>query len=103
LKPPTKFPSRTAQTIRLGASYPNPLSLQRATVSNIDVEIASASTVSLRLYDNLGRQVGVVYEGPLPEGRHVLRYDASRLSAGLYHYLLRSANAVVTRGLVIVR
>lgn len=90
-------------TIRLGESYPNPLSLGRSRVSRIIVETASEQTVRLELYDNLGRLAGIVHDGILTSGRHELRFDVSPLRPGMYHYLLRSGEGLSSRGLIVVR
>jgi hypothetical protein len=90
-------------SMTLGASYPNPLSLQRFSVANITLDVAEPKAVSLKLYDNLGRVVAVVYEGDLPVGMHTLRVDASGLRTGMYYYVLRGSDETATRGLVIVR
>ena len=97
-------PDKTVDaSMTLGASYPNPLSLQRSSVANITLDVAEPKAVSLKLYDNLGRVVAVVYEGDLPVGMHTLRVDASGLSTGMYYYVLRGSDVTATRGLVIVR
>jgi hypothetical protein len=103
LKPSRERPVEDTWTMRLGANYPNPLSLRRSVLSHLEVELSNASDISLKLYDNLGRQMAVVYEGRLSEGLHTLRFDAATLAPGMYHYVLRGAGALCTRGLVIVR
>lgn len=102
-KVPNTRDEAVVASMTLGASYPNPLSLQRSTVASIMVELAEPKAISLKLYDNLGRVVAVVYEGDLPGGVHTLRVDASGLSAGMYFYVLRGSDVMATRGLVVVR
>ncbi len=89
--------------LRLGESWPNPLTLRYGGISQISLDVDAESTIRLSIFDNLGREVAMVYEGALPVGRHVLRFDASTLHPGMYHYVLRSAGMLSTRGLVIVR
>lgn len=89
--------------IRLGENYPNPLSLSRTQVSHIILDVTAETTVHLTLYDNLGRVVGVVYDGVLAAGRHDLRFDVTSLPAGMYHYVLRSDHTTASRGLILVR
>ena len=64
----------------LAAPYPNP-SAGRVTVP---ITVAATSDVRVSVYDALGREVAVLTDGPLGEGRHPLILDASPLPAGLY-------------------
>lgn len=90
-------------SIRLGESYPNPLLLRSGLRSQIALEVESERTLGLHLHDALGREVARVYEGRLPAGRHVLGLDASALRPGMYFYVLRGTDLLLSRGLVIVR
>jgi hypothetical protein len=96
-------PPLPTATVRLGESFPQPLSLRQGGLSHIVIESGEATTVRLTIHDNLGRRVALVHEGSLPAGRQTLRFDASGLRPGMYHYVLHAGNAVTTRGLVIVR
>jgi len=87
----------------LGETYPNPLSLTSGSVSHIVIEVEVDQTVDLTLHDMLGRVVGVLHQGLLTAGRHVLRFDPSGLRPGSYFYTLRAPGDIATRGLVIVR
>ncbi|MFZ1731162.1 MAG: T9SS type A sorting domain-containing protein [Bacteroidota bacterium] len=91
------------ENLRLGENYPNPISLSSQTVSHIVVQTDNACNVSIKLYDNLSREIATVHDGPLPAGRNVLPFDVSGLSAGMYHYVLRGGDNIATRGMVIIR
>lgn len=88
---------------RIGAHYPQPLSLSAQGVSHVEVVTDRESSARLALYDNLGREVGIVFDGTLPTGRTVLPFDVSGLAPGMYHYVLQGSEHVATRGLVIIR
>jgi len=54
--------------------------------------------VSLRLYDALGRQVRVLYEGtPTPDAMHSVSIDGKGLSSGNYVVRLEGSSYVATR------
>ncbi len=91
------------ENLRLGENYPNPISLSSQSVSHIVVQTDYTCNVSIKLYDNLSREVATVHDGPLPAGRNVLPFDVSGLSAGMYHYVLRGVDNIATRGMVIIR
>jgi hypothetical protein len=88
---------------RIGAHYPQPLSLSAQRISHVEVETDRESSARLALYDNLGREVGIVFDGTLPAGRTLLPFDVSGLAPGMYHYVLQGIEHVATRGLVIIR
>ena len=83
----TSADARPAQ-YRLGDSYPNPFN--PAVVLPLDLA-TDATTVSLRVYDVLGRRVRQVWQGPLGAGQHRFVWDgrdeAGRaVAAGVYVY-----------------
>jgi hypothetical protein len=90
-------------TLRLGESYPNPLSLRGGGLSHVAVDVDREQYISLKIHDALGREMAVVYEGMLPTGSHVLRVNASTFTAGTYYYVLRADGILATRGVVLVR
>jgi hypothetical protein len=87
----------------LGETYPNPLSLSSGSLSHIVIEVETEQTVGLTLHDMLGRVVGVLHQGPLTAGRHVLRFDPSSLRPETYIYTLQASGHIATRGLVVLR
>jgi hypothetical protein len=90
-------------TIQLGEHYPTPLSLSRSSVSTIAVEVTAETEVSLKIYDNLGRERATVYEGVLTAGSHYLQFNASGLRPGTYYYVLRGTDTMTTRGFIVLR
>ncbi len=68
----------------LSQNYPNPFN----PTTLIHYSIASASHVTLKVYDLLGREVAVLVNGPLAAGAYTAQFDASRLSSGAYFYRL---------------
>ena len=88
------------QTIAtLESNFPNPV----ATHTTFRYALDEPTPVRLAVYDVSGRMVQVVDEGHRAIGTHTARFDASRLSAGVYVYELRAANFVETRSMVVQR
>ena len=83
----------------LRQNYPNPFN----PATTIAYELPHASHVSVTVYDMLGQQVSVVVDGTMEAGVHEVRFDASGLSSGLYHYRLSAGSFVQTRSMVLVR
>ena len=96
-------PPATAR-LSLAQSLPNP---GRGGVS-IPFSLGRPGVVSLSVYDVSGRTVRVLFEGVLPAGSHVVRWDATRTDGsaarpGAYFYELRASGERVTRRLLLLR
>ena len=83
----------------LGANYPNPFN--PSTV--ITYDLPEARAVTLTVYDVLGRRVARLDEGVRAAGRHRLRFDASRLSAGVYVYAIEAGDFRASRRMVLLK
>ncbi|MDZ7719349.1 MAG: T9SS type A sorting domain-containing protein [Balneolaceae bacterium] len=69
----------------VGPNYPNPFN----PATTIPFELNSPTTVSLSVYDMMGRTISVVTDQePYNAGEHTLTFDASGLSSGIYIYRL---------------
>ena len=83
----------------LGTPFPNPVR-EQATIS---VAMASAGPARLALYDALGREVAVAWDGAMAVGRHSVPLDTSRLPAGIYVLRLATGAETATQRLTVVR
>jgi chitinase len=107
-------------TFVLSQNYPNPFNPTTTITFQVpEPEFQPASphaesgswnlaSVSLRVYDVLGREVAVLVNDRLAQGTYTVRFDASRLASGLYFYRFegRAGGApmyVETRKLVLTR
>jgi beta-N-acetylhexosaminidase len=69
------------QPVRFGlGAYPNPFNPS----TTVEVRLAEATDARIAVFDILGREVGVIFEGVLPSGTHHFRFDAGSLSSGAY-------------------
>ena len=85
--------------VELAQNYPNPFNPQ----TTIDYSLPKASDISLVVYDMLGREVGVLVDGPQAAGRHTVRFDANHLPNGAYVYRLVAADKTITRTMVLLK
>ena len=83
----------------LSAAFPNPV--QGA--ARIAYSLAQAETVTLSVYDALGRRVAVLAEGPMSAGTHEARFDAEALASGVYFYRLQAGSQSAVRKLTVLR
>lgn len=83
----------------LSPAFPNPFG--RATA--VYLTLATAETVSVRLYDLLGREVALLYEGFLSAGVHRLDFKDEHIAAGTYLVRATSASGTMARSVTRTR
>ena len=72
----------------LHQSYPNPFNLS----TTIPFDLPESGTVSLTVYDLLGRKVATVMDEELPAGRHRVAFIPDNLASGIYFYALEAGD-----------
>jgi len=70
----------------LKQNYPNPFNPS----TTISFSLPQKSRISLKIYDILGREVGVLANGIMNAGVYNLNFDARKLASGIYIYALKS-------------
>lgn len=83
----------------LKAVYPNPFNAVARILFALDV----SSRVSVRVYDLAGREIATVYENTAPAGVHILNWDASRLSSGVYYVRLEKGSQNSSMKVVLIK
>lgn len=87
------------RSFKLSQNYPNPFNPS----TNIQFTIPSSSTVSLVVYDILGREVAELLNQPMESGYHTKRFDGSALASGIYLYKLTVNGTSVTKKMLLVK
>ena len=77
------------ENFELEQNYPNPFS----SVTTIRYVVPVESTVSLAVYNNQGQLMAKLVNGRMRAGNHEVRFDASKLAAGIYLYRLQTVDA----------
>jgi hypothetical protein len=67
-------------------SFPNPFTLS----TNIFFQLPSRSTVTLKIYDIMGREVTTVFSGELEGGEHLQQWSPENLPSGIYLYRVQT-------------
>ena len=84
----------------LKQNYPNPFNPS----TSIEYSLKSASHVTLKVFDVLGRQVAVLADEYKQAGSFKIGYDAGRLSSGIYYYTLNTDNGFSeTKRMILVK
>ncbi|MBD3169807.1 MAG: PKD domain-containing protein, partial [candidate division Zixibacteria bacterium] len=78
---------------------PNPFN----PVTDIIFGLPEAASVRLEIYNLLGNKVTTLVNGYLPEGYHVINWEASSYSSGIYFYKLTTGKHVFTRRMTLLK
>lgn len=89
-------PPRTNQ---LFANFPNPFNA----TTKIQFTLATAGPVLLEVFDTNGRRVQKLVDTDFDAGTHFMRWNAARLSSGIYLLRIRSAAFSATRKAVLMK
>ncbi len=80
-------------------NYPNPFNPS----TKIVYRVKSRESISLRVFDVLGREVATLVDEVKEPGEYPVTLDASHLSSGVYFYRLQIGQFMETRKLVLLR
>jgi hypothetical protein len=85
------------RTYQLNQNYPNPFN--PSTVIRYD--LPALSTMSLKIYNLLGREVAVLVDGTKPAGTYKSVWNANNMPSGVYFYRLTANGFVQTRKMLL--
>ena len=83
----------------LHGNFPNPFNPQ----TTITFELRQSTTVTLEVFDVLGRRVATLLDGPAGAGTHTAVFDAAGLPSGLYVYRLSTDAKVQTQTMTLLK
>jgi subtilisin family serine protease len=84
---------------RLYHNYPNPFN----PTTKIAYEIPAPAVVSLRIYDILGNEVGVVVNEMKQAGYHEAEFDGTKLASGVYVCQLRAGGQIFSQKMMLLK
>ena len=88
-RPETALPTTTA----LAQNYPNPFNAE----TNIGYVLAEAGNVNLSVYDITGRLVETLVDGNQEAGEHIVTWNGSTVSSGVYFYKVTTSDYTATK------
>ncbi|MBS1492182.1 MAG: T9SS type A sorting domain-containing protein [Bacteroidetes bacterium] len=80
-------------------NYPNPFNPS----TEIRYDILNAGNVTLKVYDQAGKEVNTLVNGLKSAGSYSIKFDASSLSSGVYYYTLETAGNTFTKKMILVK
>lgn len=91
---------RVTPKFELSESFPNPFNPS----TTIEFSVAKEGTASLTVYDMLGQNVVVLFNGRAAAGRiNRVQFDARHLAAGIYFSVLRSGPHQMVKKMLLVK
>ncbi len=86
-------------SFELYQNYPNPFN----PTTNIKFSLPNPGNVSLKVYNQLGKEVTTLADGFRSAGTYEINFDASRLTSGVYFYKLITNDLSFTKKMLLVK
>ena len=83
----------------LSQNYPNPFNPS----TTINYELPKSNFVSLKVYDMMGREVANLVNQTQDAGFYSIKFDASKLTSGIYFYKIQAADFSAVKKLMLVK
>lgn len=83
----------------LQPAYPNPFN----PATQISYDVPATMSVTLYVYDVLGRTVRTLVDGVQDAGRYDVTFDATNLASGIYYYRMEAGTFAETRQMLLVK
>jgi uncharacterized protein (DUF362 family) len=89
----------TPAGFELYQNYPNPFNTQ----TQIRFKIPQSGSATVDVFDEVGRKVATLLNGPLSAGGHSVFFDATNLPSGVYIYQLTTPATVLGKKLMLIK
>jgi uncharacterized repeat protein (TIGR01451 family) len=83
----------------LEQNYPNPFNPE----TTFGYGLPEEANVTLTLYDLLGREVAVIFEGKQSAGYHSVKWNATGFASGVYFYRLEAGSNVAMKKCILMK
>jgi len=83
----------------LSPNYPNPFNPS----TKISFALPREGYTTLKVYDIVGNEVAELINENIPAGKYTVNFDASDLSSGIYIYILRSGEKMMSRKMTLMK
>jgi hypothetical protein len=93
-------PLETARTFNLLQNYPNPFN----STTLINYELTVNSIVTLKVFNVLGKEIAILVNAEMKaKGQHIVQFNASGISSGVYFYRLETGENTQEKRLVLLK
>lgn len=80
-------------------NYPNPFN----PATSIIVELLIPSQIKIVVYDVIGKEIEILFDGPLPKGRHSFSFNGENYPSGIYFYEATTPNQSIMKKMVLTK
>lgn len=87
------------ESFHLYQNYPNPFNPS----TTINYSIPNTSFVTIKVYDMLGREVASLVDENKSAGNYNIKFNAGKLSSGVYFYQLKSGNYTSIKKMLLLK
>ena len=91
--------SSDPQSYSLEQNYPNPFN----PITTISYMLGKPSAVKISVFDLCGHEVVILVNGMRPAGTHMVRFDGTDLTSGVYFYRLQATDQIITRKMMFIK
>ena len=91
--------SLNTKSFKLYANYPNPFN----PLTTITFDLSKSQNVTIKIFDILGNEAGILLNGYLSAGRHLVTFNADSLPSGIYVYQMEAGSYVQSKKMVLLR
>jgi hypothetical protein len=84
----TNSGSDIPKDLSVSQNYPNPFN----PVTMINYQLPKAGNVTIKLYDQLGRESGTLFDGSRQAGSYMVTVDGANLASGIYYCRINTAD-----------
>jgi Secretion system C-terminal sorting domain len=86
-------------TAELYQNYPNPFNPS----TNIQFRLPHSSNITLKIYNFIGQEIGLLANGFYNEGNYVISWNAKNFASGVYFYVLHYNGAVYSKKMLLIK
>jgi hypothetical protein len=87
------------KSFELNQNYPNPFN----PATQIQYSVPHECSVSLKVYNLLGQEQAILFEGVRQSGKYVVTFDGRKLASGVYFYRLQSGSVSISKKFLLLK
>jgi len=91
--------SELVKEYKFEQNYPNPFNPS----TEISFSIPQAGNVKLTIFNSIGQEVTTLINKQMEQGNYKVKFDASKLTSGIYFYKLESGNFVSVKKMMLMK
>ena len=87
------------ETYSLSQNYPNPFNPS----TTIKYSIPNASFVKIKVFNTIGQEMATLINEEQSAGIYEVKFDASKLTSGIYFYRIEAGNFIETKKMILIK